>query len=367
MRIEQMAKKTKIPRVKEGKRMIATNISYLHVLEQVKSDIRQAQLRAAISATKELVLLYWRIGKIIVEKVANEGWGAKTLERLARDIKEEFPTQSGFSLRNLKYMRQFAEIFSEANWAATAAQIPWGHTMVIMDKVENVEERLWYIQKTLEHGWSRNVLLHWIDSGLYKREGQAITNFHLTLPKPQSDLAHQTLKNPYFLDFLDLRKDHDEKELEEALIKNIQKFLIELGAGFAFVGRQYRIEVSEKEYFIDLLFFNFVSRCFFIVELKAREFDPKDIGQLNFYLSAVDNTMKHKDYQSSIGILICKHHDLITVEYALQNSKSPIGVSMYTTQRIEKLPQGIKKVLEPVKYLEAELRKDFEKVKNLNN
>ena len=351
-------KKTKnLPSV--AKKNLTDSKSYSQVFELLKSDIRQAQLRAALSVTRELTLLYWRTGKMISEKVNKEGWGAKTLERLARDIKEEFPDLSGFSMRNLKYMRQFAESFPEYNWAAAAAQIPWGHNMVILDKIEKQDQRLWYIQQTIENGWSRSMLEMWIESDLYKRQGKAITNFKNTLPSTQSDLAEQTIKDPYNFSFLALDKKYRERELEQGLMDHLQKFLIELGDGFAFVGRQFCIEVEGEDHKIDLLFYHLNLRCYFVIELKATAFDPRDTGQMNFYLSAVDDLLRHPDDNPSIGILLCKKKNKVKAEYALRRCSSPISVTSYETQIVKSLPKELKASLPSIEEIEEELERDM--------
>lgn len=331
--------------------------SYSKFFEQLKSDIKQSQLKAAISVTKELTMLYWRTGKKLIEKINNDGWGAKTLEKLAKDVKEEFPNLSGFSLRNLKYMRQFAECFHDDNWAAVAAQIPWGHNMVLLDKIEKQEQQLWYIQQTIENGWSRSMLQTWIESDLYKRQGKAITNFKNTLPSTQSDLAEQTLKDPYNFSFLSLDKKYREKELEHGLINHLQKFLLELGQGFAFVGKQYPIKAGKKDLFIDLLFYHLKLRCYIVVDLKAREFDSCDAGQMSAYLSAVDDLLRHDDDNPSIGMILCKTKDNVFVEYVLRNFNRPIGVSKFEVELVEKLPKELKSSLPTVKEIEEELEK----------
>ena len=328
---------------------------YASVLEQIKNDVQQSQLRAAQSVTQELIMLYWRIGKILSEKVTEESWGAKTVERLSKDLCTGLPDISGFSFRNLKYMRQFAEMYADSNWAAVVAQIPWGHNIVLMDKVTTIDQRLWYAQQTLENGWSRSVLSMWIESDLYIRQGKAITNFKHTIPSPQSDLAEQTLKDPYNFQFLALEKKFREKELEQELIDHIQKFLLELGEGFAFVGRQYKVEVSGKEYFIDLLFYHLKLRFYVVVELKATEFDPRDTGQLNFYLSAIDDLLRHPDDNPTIGLLLCKGKDKCTVEYALRDVRKPIGVADYQVKLVESLPKDLRGSLPTVEEIEAEL------------
>ncbi|MBS0649432.1 MAG: DUF1016 family protein [Verrucomicrobia bacterium] len=329
--------------------------SYAKLLEQIKTDIRQTQLRSALSITKELIMLYWHIGKILIEKTLEEGWGAKSIERLSRDLKNDFPDITGFSVRNLQYMRKFSTGYLNANYAAAAAQIPWGHNMLLLDKIEDPAQRLWYVQQALNGGWSRSVLESWIESNLYERKGRAITNFKQTLPPIQSDMAEQALKDPYNLQFVTLESAYREKELEQGLMDHLQKFLVELGGGFAFMGRQYRIEVEGEDYWIDLLFYHVKLRCYVVIELKATAFDPRDAGQMNFYLSAVDDLIRHPEDQPTIGILLCKTKNRVKVEYALRRCSSPIGVSSYETKIIKNLPKNLQSKLPSVEEIEAEL------------
>lgn len=328
--------------------------SYAVFLNQIKADIQQAQLRAALSVTRELTTLYWRIGKKLSEKVAEAEWGAKTIERLSKDIASSFPDSSGFSYRNLKYMRQFAESYPNENWATAVAQIPWGHNIILMQKLENPIERLWYAEQTIENGWSRSMLTTWIESDLYGRQGKAIHNFKNTLPEPQSDLAEQILKDPYNFSFLSLDRKYREQELEQGLIDHIQNFLIELGQGFAFVQRQKRLEIGGKEYVIDLLFYHLKLRCYVVVELKADEFDPRDAGQMSFYLSAVDDLIRGPEDQPTIGMLLCKCKNRIVVEYALRDNFKPIGVASYETKILNSLPENLKGSLPTIEELEEE-------------
>lgn len=331
--------------------------SYARTLERVKSDIRQSQLHAAISVTKELTMLYWRIGKILSEKTANEQWGAKTVQNLSNDILREFPEIKGFSVRNLQFMRQFADCYPEGIHETAVSQLPWGHNIILIQKIENHLKRLWYANRAIENGWSRSMLQLWIDADLYSREGKAVNNFKNTLPSPQSDLAEQTLKNPYNFSFLTLDKRHREQELEQALMDHIQRFLIELGQGFAFVGRQYRLEVDGEDSFIDLLFYHLKLRCYFVIELKAGKFDPRDAGQMNFYLSAVDDLLRHKDDNPSIGIIICQTKNSIKAEYALRGIRKPISISSYETQLVKSLPKNLKASLPTIEEIESELSK----------
>ena len=329
---------------------------YAKILERVKTDIQQTQLKAALSVTKELTMLYWRIGNALLKKTSREEWGAKVLERLAADLLAMFPDMKGFSTRNLQYMRKFSLSYPDANCAAVAAQIPWGHNMLLLDRIpQDLEKRVWYAQQAIENGWSRNMLDMWIKSNLYGRKGKAITNFKQTLPSSHSDIAEQIVKDPYNFGFLALDTKHRERELEQGLMGHLQTFLLELGEGFAFIGRQYRIKVEGEAYCIDLLFYHVKLRCYFIVELKASAFDPRDTGQMNFYLSAVDDLLRHPDDQPSIGILICRTKNKVKVEYALRNCKSPISVASYETKIVKALPKELKSSLPTVEEIEAEL------------
>lgn len=338
--------------------------NYAQLLEYIKKDIQQSQLQAALAVNKELILLYWRTGKTLSEKIAIEGWGSKAISTLANDLARSFPSISGFSARNLIYMRKFAEIYPDLNYAAAAAQIPWGHNMVIMDKIEENNKRLWYIQKCLENGWSRSVLTMWIESSLYEREGKAITNFKTTLPEIDSDLAQQTLKDPYNFSFLTIAEKAKEKEIEQGLIDHIQHFLIELGKGFAYLGRQYHLTVSNKDFYIDLLFYHIELRCFVVVELKAGEFEPKDAGQLNFYLTVVDKQLKKKEDNPTIGILLVKTKDNLIAEYALQDIKKPMGIAGYSTELINSLPKELKSSLPTIEEIEAEFENATKQTKS---
>lgn len=302
-----------------------------------------------------MIALYWEIGSAIYQKQKNEGWGAKTIEKLAGDLKSAFPGMKGFSRTNLKYMIQFAKEYPGIEIGQQAVgQIPWGHNILLLQKLMSKEERLWYAQKTIENGWSRNVLLHWLDSRLHKREGETINNFQATLPSPQSDLADQILKNPYCFDFLTLRDKFDEKELENGLIDHIQKFLLELGAGFAYVGRQVNLNVGGQDFFVDLLFYHIKLRCYVIVELKTTDFKPDYVGKMNFYLTAVDELMKHKDDKPSIGLLLCKTKNKVVAEYALRDLKKPLGVAEYETQILESLSKDFKSSLPSIEDIERE-------------
>lgn len=342
---------------------------YTQFLEHIKTDILQTQIKAASAVTVELIMLYWRIGQNLSKKTKESNWGTKVIETLAQDLKKLFPNLAGFSSRNLIYMRKFAEIYTDFNYAAAAAQIPWGHNMVLLDQLQSVDQMLWYAQQTMQHGWSRSMLERWIESNLYSRQGKAVTNFKQNLPQVDTDLAEQLLKDPYNFNFLTIECAAREREIENGLIEHIEKFLIELGQGFAFVGRQFKVTIGKGDFFIDLLFYHYKLRCFFVIELKATEFDARDVGQINMYLAAIDNQMKHSQDNPTIGLILCKSKDKFQAEYALQNVKTPIGIADYTTILTEALPKEFKGQLPTVEEIEAELEKqnimqkvDFQKI-----
>jgi predicted nuclease of restriction endonuclease-like (RecB) superfamily len=327
---------------------------YGDFLHELKDRIRQAQLRAALSVNRELVLLYWRIGRDILERQKLHGWGAKIIDRLAVDLRGEFAEMKGFSPRNLKYMRAFAEAYPDESFVqAPLAQITWYHNITLLDKVKDPTERLWYVRQTIQHGWSRNVLVHQIESGLHKRQGQAVTNFSQTLPLMQSDLAHQILKDPYNFDFLTLGDEVHERALERALLDHLRDFLLELGVGFTSVGSQKLIEVGGEDFYIDLLFYHLYLRCFVVIDLKMGKFKPEYAGKMNFYLSAVDDLLRHPDDKPSIGLILCKTKNKLIAEYALRDTRKPIGVSAY--KLTHSLPKQIKGQLPTIEELEKEL------------
>ena len=283
------------------------SIGYENFLQDLKERIRQSQIRAVLAVNSELVQLYWQMGRDILKRQQQYGWGAKVIDRLAADLRHAFPEMKGFSPRNLKYMRAFAETYPDEQFVQEVlAQITWYHNITLMEKVKSENERLWYAQKTIKNGWSRNILAHKIETGLFHRQGQAINNFERVLPQPQSELAQQLLKDPYTFDFLNLEEKAKERELEKTLVQHIRDFLLELGAGFAFVGHQYHLEIGEQDFYLDLLFYHLQLRCFFVIDLKMGEFKPEDSGKMNFYLSAVDDLLKHEDDQPSIGMVLCR-------------------------------------------------------------
>jgi predicted nuclease of restriction endonuclease-like (RecB) superfamily len=332
---------------------------YAELLGQLKERIRSAQVRAALAVNRELVLLYWQIGREILARQGREGWGTRVIDSLAADLRHAFPDMTGLSSRNLKYMRAFGEAWpDEAIVQQLVAQIPWGHNVRLLDQVKDRAEREWYIRATIEHGWSRNVLVHWIESDLHGRWGKATTNFARSLPPPRSDLAGELLKDPYNFEFLALAGDAEERALQRGLLQHIQQFLVELGAGFAFVGQQYRLEVGGEDFFIDLLFYHLKLRCFIVVELKTTAFKPEYAGKMNFYLSAVDDLLRHPDDGPTIGIILCRSKNKVVAEYALRDLAKPVGVSSYITKLVESLPPDLRDSLPSPGEIEAELEKD---------
>lgn len=328
--------------------------NYRRFLQSLKDRIRSAQVKAALAVNQELILLYWQIGREILDRQQQEGWGAKVIDRLAKDLKRDFPEMTGFSARNLKYMRAFADAYVDAQLVQQVfSQIPWGHNVRLLDALKDPEERLWYARQTIEHGWSRNVLLMQIDQGLHHQKSAAITNFERTLPPDQSDLAKNLLKDPYNFDFLTLAADAQERDLEQSLLCHIRDFLLELGVGFAFVGAQHPIQVGSKEYAIDLLFYHLKLRCFVVIDLKLGEFEPEFSGKMNFLVSAVDDLLRHADDQPTIGMILCKSNDATVAEYSLRDVNKPIGVATHQLGR--ELPADLQGTLPTVEELEQQL------------
>ncbi len=327
---------------------------YVDWLADLKTRIHTAQQRATLAVNRELVLLYWQIGRDILARQAAQGWGAKVIERLAQDLRAAFPDMKGFSPRNLKYMRAFAEAWPDAEFVQEVlAQLPWYHQLALLDKLPGQETRRWYAAKAIEHNWSRNVLVMQIETRLLERSGTAVTNFAASLPKPQSDLARESLKDPYRFDFLGLTDEAQEREVEKALVKHVTEFLLELGAGFAFVGRQVLLDVGGDEFFIDLLFYHLKLRCYVVIELKGGKFKPEHLGQLGFYLTAVDAQIKHPQDGPTIGLLLCKSKNKVVAEYALRDNAQPIGVAEY--KLLESLPAELQTSLPSIEQIEREL------------
>jgi predicted nuclease of restriction endonuclease-like (RecB) superfamily len=390
--------------------MLKPTKTYINWLQQLKERVRSSQIKAALKVNAELLGLYWDLGKEIIDKEKNSEWGDKLIPQLSKDLLAEFPEIKGFSRSNLYYIRQWVVYYKnskivqqpvaqletsefiqqavgqieklvdkEQKVATQIVQqpigqisgkksvqqpadqiplilttIPWGHHLQIITKCKDINEALFYISETTKNNWSRSVLLHQMESGLYKRKGKALSNFEYTLPPPQSDLAKELLKNPYNLGFLSLGEQASEKELEDALITHLIKFLLELGSGFAFLGRQYLVKVEEQDFYIDLLFYHIRLHAYVVVELKIDEFKPEYAGKLNFYLSVIDEQLKTKDDQPSIGLLLCKKAGRLVVEYSLRNVNKPIGVSEY--HLTEKIPAKMKGKLPTIEEIEQELK-----------
>lgn len=330
---------------------------YADWLAELKARIHRAQQRATLAVNRELVLLYWQIGKDILTRQAAQGWGAKVIERLAHDLRNAFPEMKGFSRANLMYMRAFAEAWPDEQIVQQAVgQLPWGHNLVLLTRLKQPEQRLAYAQAAIEQGWSRNVLNIHIETRLLERTGKAVTNFAERLPPPGSDLARESLKDPYLFDFLDVGKEADEREIESALVEHITQFLLELGAGFAFVGRQVLLDVGGDEFFIDLLFYHLKLRCYVVIELKTGKFKPEHLGQLGFYMTAVDKQIKHELDNATIGLLLCKSKNKVVAEYALGDKTQPMGIAEY--KLVEALPENLKTNLPSIEQIERELQGD---------
>lgn len=359
--------------------------SYFSWLKDLKTRIRQSQLKAAVSVNTELLNLYWNLGKEIVEKQKNCRWDDSILRQISQDLMSEFPEMKGFSYRNINYIKNWfcfycdtvepssstacsknnrtelqqpVAISCENRTLKWLTSIPWGHNILIMTHCKSVDEALFYVRKTLENGWSRSVLGNFLKTGLYEANGKAVTNFSRTLPDEFSDLAQQTLKDPYCFDFLVMHENYTERELEDALVAQVTKFLLTLGSGFAYVGKQLPLQVGEEEFFLDLLFYHLKLRCYVVIELKTGKFHPKDLGQLSFYVTAVDHQMKHSEDSDTIGLLICREKDRIVAEYSLQNTAQPLGISEYELGKL--LPNEFRSSLPTVEEIERNLTEQFE-------
>lgn len=323
---------------------------------EIRERIEAARLKAVLDANATMIDLYWRIGGIILARQATEGWGAKVIDRLSQDLRAAFPDMSGLSARNLKYMRAFAAAWPDAAIVQRALhKLPWGVNVTLLDAIKEPSARLWYAEQAFAHGWSRTILTMHIKRRLHQRQGKAQTNFAKTLPPADSDMAAQIFKDPYLFDMLGTVDPRREAEVEQALVDHVEKFLLELGSGFAFVGRQVPLEVGESDFKVDLLFYHFKLRCFVVVELKAVPFDPGFVGQLNLYLSAVDDLLKQPEDKPTIGLLLCRNRDKVVVEYALRHLKRPVGVAEWETELVEKLPAELRGSLPTVEEIEAEL------------
>jgi len=338
--------------------MLINNSEYFEILENIKTRIKESQYRAVLGANKELMELYWNIGQVII---ANTKYGAKFIENLSRDILLEFPDIRGFSVTNLKYMRKFAETYPDFQKSQRSVDLlPWRNNITLMSKIKDDTERQWYIAQNIENGWNNAALIHHIEMKLYKRQAIAekTSNYGKLLPSPFSGLAEETLKSPYVFDFIEKREGIIEREIERELVANIAKTLMELGTGFAFVGNQYHLCVEDEDYYIDLLFYNTKLRCYVVVELKSGKFKPEYAGKLNFYLSAVDDILKHEHDNPSIGILLCKERGKLTTEYALKDINKPIGVSEYKLS--EFVPAEFADTLPSAEDIEKRIKLEFD-------
>lgn len=349
--------------------------SYPLLLADIKQRIRQAQTRAMLAVNAELIRLYWEIGAIIDSRQQQEGWGAGVIPRLAHDLHNELPEEKGFSERNIKRMLAFyreyrhlalvpqavAQSRSDPNTREVEAlfpaelvlSLPWGHHAELMAKLKDLPTRQWYMQAAIEHGWSRNILLMQIETAVHKRQGRATTNFSKRLPPPDSDLVQQTLKDPYLFDFLTLESGFHERELETGRIAHLEKFLLELGQGFAFVGRQYHLDIGDQDFYIDLLFYHLKLRCYVVIDLKRGNFKPEYAGKMNFYCSVVDDQLRHESDKPTIGLILCQKPNRILAEYALRDVDKPIGVSSFELTRA--LPENLRSSLPTIEEIEREL------------
>ncbi len=330
---------------------------YAVFLDDLKTRIQAARTKAALAVNRELILLYWQIGRSILERQSTSAWGDKILERLSSDLRLEFPDMQGLSRTNLKYMRMFAEAYPEIGQQAVD-QLPWGHNIIVLTKLKDPVTRQWYVNACIQNGWSRAILEAQIATRLMERQGKAAHNFDRALPAPQSELAAQILKDPYNFDFLSLGDEAHERDLERGLIAHLKNFLLELGAGFAFIGSQHHFEVNGKDYFLDLLFYHYRLHCFVVIDLKMTEFKPEYAGKMNFYLSAVDDLMRSPGDAPTIGIVLCKDHDRTDVEYALRGTTQPVGVSHFELSQA--LPAEFEGALPTVAQLEALLEGDVD-------
>ena len=354
---------------------MASNSDFKSWVSQLKQDIRSAQIRAAIKVNTELLRLYWRMGADICEKQKSASWGDGWLKELSRELMTEFPDMKGFSYRNLRYIRQWYEFYNQhlTIWQQAVAKldndmreqavaqisedvffsVPWGHHLYIISQCKDVDRAVFYLKQTVENGWSRAVLLNYLDTNLYERQGKAVNNFNRLLANPQSELAAQTLKDPYNFDFLTLDGEYRERELEQALTHNVTRFLLELGTGFAFVGSQVPLQVGEDTVYPDLLFYHLELRCYVVVELKVTKFKGEHLGQLGVYVSAVNHIKKKPTDNPTIGLLICKTKNNVMAQYALESTNQPIGISEYQLSRL--MPENIQSQLPTIKDIEATL------------
>jgi len=329
---------------------------YVTTLADIKQRVSNQRLRVVTAANSALVELYWDIGRTILDRQLNAGWGAKIIDRLSADLRAAYPDMQGFSPRNLKYMRAFAAAWPDPSIVqAPLAQLTWYHNIALLERLDAADTRLWYARSAVLHGWSRNVLVLQIENHAHERQGKAVSTFARTLPPADSDMAEQIFKDPYIFDFLGTADPRREREVEQALVDQIQRFLLELGTGFAFVGRRVHLEVGDQDFYLDLLFYHLKLRCFVVIELKSVPFDPAFVGQLNLYLSATDDLLRHPDDKPTIGLLLCRSRNQLVVEYALRDVDKPIGVAHWATRLVEILPTDLEGSLPTIEQIEAEL------------
>ncbi|HQM86192.1 MAG TPA: PDDEXK nuclease domain-containing protein [bacterium] len=357
---------------------VLKNSSYVEWIKEIKEKVRRAQLKAVVAVNSAVLEFYWELGADIIEKQKSAKWGSGFLTQMSRDLMSEFPDVKGFSEPNLRFVKRWYDFYNITKINSVTAcdqiakiqekllfQIPWGHNRIIVTKCKAIDEAFFYVQKTIENNWSRTILTHQIESGLFKREGKAISNFSKTLPSPSSNLVQEMIKDPYNFDFVTLSKSFSEKELEQSLTDQITKFLLELGSGFAYIGKQVPIKVGEREFFIDLLFYHTKLHCYFVVELKTVEFEPEHAGKLNFYIKAVDMLIRKDGDNPTIGILLCKNKDKLVAEYSLSDINKPIGVSEY--KLTQQLPESLKNELPSIKEIESKLSRKKQNAPQTNS
>lgn len=329
---------------------------YKELISGIKFQIKNSRQKALLAVNEQLLILYWNIGNIILEYQDKSGWGAKIIDNISNEIKLEFPDLKGFSQRNLKYMRKFSDEYKDIKFVQEVlAQIPWYHNITLLEKVKDKDKRVWYVNKTIECGWSRNTLVHQIESNLFERQNNDIktTNFMEKLEAPNNKLAVEVLKDPYIFDFITMTEEMNERDIENQLVKKVTKLLLELGSGFAFIGNQYKLQIGGDDYYLDLLFYNLKLRCYVVIELKTGKFKPEYAGKLNFYLSAVDDILKSEIDNPSIGIILCKEKNKLVAEYSLKDMTKPIGVSEY--KLLEQIPEELKGTLPTIEEIEDTL------------
>lgn len=340
--------------------LLAMPESYEAFIGQLKEQIGRQRLNAVVQANSAMTVLYWQIGRAIGIKQEHEGWGSKVIDRLGYDLKEAFPDMGGFSSRNLTYMKKFADAYPDIEIVQrTVALIPWRSNITLLEKLGDRETRLWYAQKVIENGWGKNMLVIQIESKLHLREGNSVNNFEQTLPALHSDFSRQAFKDPYIFDFLGTDAPRREAELERKLIEHIQKFLLELGQGFAFVGRQVHLELGNQDFYIDLLFYHLKLRCYVVIELKSGEFKPEYVSKLNMYQNVVNDVLKHETDMPTIGLLLVKEKNRVLVEYSLMNNQNPIGVANWEALIVKDLPDTFKNTLPSIEEIENELQRSI--------